>query len=373
MSFEALPENLRRLRMERKLSQAALARLAGLSKQGVQLVEAGSSEPRTSTALALAKALKVPLADLLRPVAKLEHVRFRSEEPLRTRAAVEARVSSWLRDYSELEDLLGARTEWKLPAATAADRDPRRVAEAARSALGLGPKDVIRDACGLLEDQGIKVGAVPFATNRFFGLSIGPGGGGPAVVVNVWKRITVERWIFTLAHELGHLLLHLGDYDLAVREEDPGHEREADVFASTFLMPDEAFRKEWDEARGLDVVERVMKVKRMFRVSWRTVLHRAVEAGDEAAWDRFRNEYKRQTGSELERTDEPEALSPRQFRLTPSEREPRGLDEHDFREDRLRRLVRDAVEREVISLSRAAEILRIPLSEARALSASWVT
>lgn len=358
--------------MERGLSQAGLAKLAGLSKQGYQLIEAGSSEPRTATAVAIARALRVPLGDLLRPVAKLEHVRFRSEEPLRTRAAVEARVSTWLSDYCELEELLGARREWKLPASMAVVRDARRAAEAARDALGLQASEVIRDPCGLLEDQGIKVGTVPFATTRFFGLSIGPGGGGPAVVVNTWKRITVERWIFTLAHELGHLLLHLGDYKVAERDENLEHEREADLFASNFLMPDAAFRKEWDEARGLDVVERVMKVKRMFRVSWRTVLHRAVAVGEAEAWERFRHGYKRQTGAELERTDEPQAMSPGDFRLTPSEREPRGLDENDFREDRLRRLVRDAVEREIISLSRAAEILRISLSEARALSASWV-
>jgi hypothetical protein len=31
--------------------------------------------------------------------------------------------------------------------------------------------------------------------------------GGPAVVVNVWGRLSVERWIFTAAHELGHLMI----------------------------------------------------------------------------------------------------------------------------------------------------------------------
>lgn len=45
-------------------------------------------------------------------------------------------------------------------------------------------------------------------SDGFFGLSIGPTDRGPLVVVNVWGRISVERWILTAAHELGHLLLH---------------------------------------------------------------------------------------------------------------------------------------------------------------------
>ena len=93
MSSAALSVNLRRLRSERKLGQAELAQKAGLSRPGYQQVEAGLVEPRSATLEALAKALGVPLADLLRPVAPLQHVRFRSEGPLRTRSEIEARVS----------------------------------------------------------------------------------------------------------------------------------------------------------------------------------------------------------------------------------------------------------------------------------------
>ena len=369
MGLDSVAANLLRLRTERDLTQPALAELAGISKQGYQLIESGAVEPRSSTLEALARALKVPLADLLRPVAHLAHVRFRSEEPLRTRAAIEARVASWLRDYTEIEELLGRQRPWRLGDVRGAT--PAAVAAEARRRLGLAPSDSIRDPCGLFEDNGIKVGAVPFATSRFFGLSIGPGGGGPAVVVNTWERITVERWRFTLAHELGHLLLHHADYDVAERGEDVAHEYEADVFASAFMMPPEVFEKEWQGARGLDIVERVMKVKRIFRVSWRTVLHRVAADGDAGAWGLFLDAYRKQHGVQLARTDEPSALKPEEFRPSPSEREPKGLDDADFREDRLARLVREGVESEAITLSRAAEILRIPLREARALAASW--
>ena len=78
------------------------------------------------------------------------------------------------------------------------------------------------------------------------------------MVVNVWERISVERWIFTTAHELGHLLLHRDAYAIEKRGEDAGEEEEADVFASHFLMPQDVFEREWTEARGLSFVERVL-------------------------------------------------------------------------------------------------------------------
>lgn len=61
-------------------------------------------------------------------------------------------------------------------------------------------------------------------SDDFFGLLIGPTDGGPAVVVNVWDGISVERWILTAADELGHLVPHLGSYDCRA-----GHEVETDL------------------------------------------------------------------------------------------------------------------------------------------------
>jgi hypothetical protein len=42
-------------------------------------------------------------------------------------------------------------------------------------------------------------------------------------------------------------------------------------------MPKEVFEQEWAETQGLAFVDRVLKVKRIFRVTYRTVLHRLSE------------------------------------------------------------------------------------------------
>ena len=56
---------LRTIRLAKKLSQAALAQRAGLSREYVNRIEAGRYDPPLSTITALAKALKVKPGELL--------------------------------------------------------------------------------------------------------------------------------------------------------------------------------------------------------------------------------------------------------------------------------------------------------------------
>jgi hypothetical protein len=162
-------------------------------------------------------------------------------------------------------------------------------------------------------------------------------------------------------------------------EELDAEELEANAFAGHFIMPDHLFKKEWEEARGLGLLDRVFKIKRMFRVSWQTVLYR-VAAGlpkEERSklWQRFNAIYKRRYAQPLTRRSEPDAIDPREFGGRPADRvadEPAHFLEDDFHEDRLSRLVREAVEQEKISLGRAAEILQLDLVEMRELANSWV-
>lgn len=63
--------------------------------------------------------------------------------------------------------------------------------------------------------------------------------GRPRIFVS--RNCTLERQRFTIAHELGHILLgHVGEYELVNREPDPKDnpiEHEANVFASRLLAP----------------------------------------------------------------------------------------------------------------------------------------
>lgn len=383
MDHSAIAANIQRIRSARKLSQGAVAEGSGLSRGAYRKIELGEAEPRVRTLEAIAVALGVPVRELLAPAVELRNVRFRAEKTLRTRGQILADVGRWLADYNSLEALLAKRRTFKLGGVAArlavGPSDPCAAARLARETLGLSPDEPIRDICGLLESAGVKVFPMVVASDGFFGLSAGPSDGGPAVAVNTWERISVERWIFSTAHELGHLLLHLGDYEREQESEAPDHEREADAFASEFLMPDAAFRREWAEAYGLPFVARVIKVKRIFRVSYRTVLHRQERSYDGWGniWVRFQTDYKALTQQALSRRDEPEGLRDGEFRSAAPEtlrgREPEHLSPSDFCEDRLAGLVRSAIEAGEISLGRGAEILGLPVKDMRARASSWVS
>jgi Zn-dependent peptidase ImmA (M78 family)/DNA-binding XRE family transcriptional regulator len=381
-SAAEIGQNIQRARLTAGITQDRAAELAGLSRAAYRSLECGASEPRTRTLLALAAALDVRPEDLIRVPDPLPRARFRSLKRLNNRTQILMQVGRQLRDYRDLEEVLGIRSDWRLGrlADELAGLPPRPIeaARRAREALGLGEDDPVRDIAGLLEERaGVKLIRANAHTDAFFGLSVAAGDGGPAIVVNTWDRISVERWIFTAAHELGHLLLHLGDFDADRDTEETESEREANVFAGHFLMPDKAFRREWRQAAGLSVYERVVKVKRIFHVSYKTVLYRLQEdLGVPDVWVRFQMDAKRQTGKTLAKTDEPEALRADAFGWGNPEwskaREPQGLATDDFVPDRRFALIRQAVEGGEITLARAAEILGLPLATMKTLRASWL-
>jgi transcriptional regulator with XRE-family HTH domain len=65
---ERFAENVRRARAERGLSQEALGDASGLHRTEISLLERAAREPRLTTIVRLARALKVKPADLLNNV-----------------------------------------------------------------------------------------------------------------------------------------------------------------------------------------------------------------------------------------------------------------------------------------------------------------
>ncbi len=368
--------NVARLRQDRQLTQGQLAARAGISRMALGNIERGTVVPRAGTLRGLAVALEVPLGELVTRVRALESVRFRAKARVHGREQILAIVSKWLDAYAWLEAELDDRPAFRFAETSTAGGTPAEVARAARPAVGLAAGEPVRNISRLLEANGVKLLLLETTRDSFFGLSVGERDGGPAVVVNTWDRISVERWIFTAAHELGHLLLHPAEYRRDATEMRSEPEQEADAFASEFLMPEAAFTTEWDATSGHSLLMRVLKVKRIFRVSYMTVLHRLVATGRETprVWDAFQDQHREHYGRTLRRIQEPEALAKSEFAWDwRRSGEPAGLCEHDFVEDRLSRLVRRALEEERISLGRAAEILGVTRDEMRKHAREWVT
>lgn len=372
--MSVLARNLTSLRHGRGWSQEEIAQKAGISRVWYANLEGGRAEPKSETVYALAEAFEVQIEELLQEQPQLSRVRFRSSAQLKSREQVLAHVGRWLKGYRDIEGLLNDVRKDALPKRTykSGIEEAKRAAHDIRVALHIPEGAAIRNIGGLLEERiGIRLLLTPVATEGFFGLSISKDDGGPAIVVNNWERISVERWIFSAAHELGHLVLHLNAYDVEKLDEEQAQEDEANTFAAYFLMPDDQFQKEWQNSKGLPLVDRVLHLKRIFKVSYQTVLMR-LKDDVEDVWKRFLTEHKRRTGRSLPRTEEPQALKRAAFCTVLAAEEPQHLVESDLMETRLKSMVRRGLEENLISLSRAAEILSIDLLRMRELANMWV-
>jgi len=365
MNTDILSSNIKRYRSKKNITQQDLSELSGVSLPAIKNIERKKGLPRTNTLLAISKALDCRLQDLVKPIEELSAVRFRARSNMNRREQILAHVSKWLNNFNFLEAQLSDKKEYKLHklAGTLRKLSPIQYSEEARKLIGLKSDEPIHDICGLLESCGIKILALPYSSDAFYGLSVGEDDKGPAIIINTWERISIERQIFSTAHELGHLLMHMSDYDGKVRSEDKAQEKEADLFAGYFLMPEEGFDSEWEETAGMPFVERVMKIKSIFKVSYKTVLYRLIQKGIVAdmIWFQFQKLYEAKYSKKLSFKEEP----------FPEGSEPFGLKPFDFYADRLSRLVRRAVEEDKISTSRAAEILNLSTEQMMERITEW--
>jgi Zn-dependent peptidase ImmA (M78 family) len=148
--------------------------------------------------------------------------------------------------------------------------------------------------------------------------------------------------------------MHLDSFSFKDDSENENEENEANIFAGHFLMPDGSVRKEWNDAFGLHPVDRVMKVKSIFRVSYKTILRRLIDNGvaDANIWAKFNFAFQNNSikSFSLKRNH---SQAHQKF----------GMERFDFYEDRLSLLTRQTVEAEAISISRGAEILQISIEE----------
>ncbi|MDA3949837.1 MAG: XRE family transcriptional regulator [Spirochaeta sp.] len=373
MGVESIPANLLRYRKAKGITQQQIAKDIGISRQAYSAIEAGKSAPKSGTLVSIARALDSSVPDILADPPSFSSLRFRSNKSMPKREQAQRDVllhdfRRWLDDYSFLENLLEVGSRWRFEGVDS--DDPVSAAAQARAAIHVEPDEPIDDIIGLLESAGAKVFAEDFGLSKVFGFSAARADNGPAIAVNTSPDISIERQIFTVAHELGHLVMHEHSYVGMTGDGSDDEEAEANQFGSHFLLPKEAFDQELEESAGLALVDLVLHIKRKFRVSYKTVLFRLVsEYGiDNSLYQRFAVAYGQRYGKNLRGHVEPDALQDPIAR-----HEIEGLSRHDFVESGLSRLVKQAYKQELISASRAAEILQIPLDEMRGLESNWVT
>jgi Zn-dependent peptidase ImmA (M78 family)/transcriptional regulator with XRE-family HTH domain len=344
--------------MARKWSQSTLARVSGISLPAIKNLERAHTDCRKRTLVAVATALGVELRALQEPIDKLQAVRMRSTRKMKSRENILSIIGHWLEDYTVLERLLQTNEGSRFITLKniCVKQEVSHVAALCRGFIGLGANESIGDISSVFALAGIKLLLLPVAAQGFYGLSVSEYDGGPAIVVNTWGRITVERQIFSAFVQFGHLLLHPNSYDVLKTMEEPEEDERAQRFVREFLIPEEDLNAKWRESSGLHWIERVFKLKRLYRVGCTTMLIRLVELEllKESHKEDFVQTY-RQRYSLGELAKDTAAVL--------DGHEPFRLSRFDFFEERFARLVHEGLEKKCLGVHQACSMLRISETE----------
>lgn len=263
------PDMMTMARERRGMSQRALADALGLTQATVSRYESGLVEPPVEHIKLLGEALDRPesffyLQERLYGATSLFHRRRKSlslTEDRKIRAQVnELRIRSMilLRDAE-----IKSKFEFHR---LVSDKGPQHAARILRQ-LWQMPAGPVRSVVGSIERAGGIVFRCEFGTKKVDGISQWPIDEDVPPVFFVNEDVPGDRQRWTLAHEIGHLVLH------HLPTDEP--EDEADAFAAEFLMPEKEIGPELERL----TLPIAAALKGCWRVSIASIVWRAFQLG----------------------------------------------------------------------------------------------
>ncbi len=265
---------VRLVREARGWAQHDLAKAAGISQGFVSKIEKGllplTSEYLEKVAVALAvpaELLRTPEPDGGVEVTCLHHRRRSSVMSVTTMRAIEGLTHLTRLSVDGLSADVGELVPNRAVTRMPADRHggPAAVAAAVRRAWDV-PDGPVDDLVGLIESAGVRIMRRDLGTTAQDAVSTWPAGQSPLILLN--RGLPPDRERFTLAHEVGHLIMH----ELPSDEQ----EKEANRFAGEFLAPAKDFEP---LLRGLTVRQfpKLAELKMEWKISMAMLIQRAAD------------------------------------------------------------------------------------------------
>lgn len=272
-------QRLYRARKAAGLSLRDLGAQVGLTHAAIKKYEDEQATPPSTTLLKLARALNVRTEYFFRPeTVALDRIEYRKRStlPKKRLEAIEHEVIDQIERRIELENLFPSppvipfAPVMDLPEVIADLAQIEDAAEAVRKAWDLG-FDPIPDLIDVLETHGIRVFMIDAnADPKFDGLAASVNQMPIIVVGSNWPG---DRQRFTLAHELGHLML--GDRLVDGINEETACNR----FAGAFLIPRKSVTQELGARRNYIEPKELALLKEEFGLSMAGILYRARDLG----------------------------------------------------------------------------------------------
>lgn len=269
MNFNA--DMLRLARDARELTQADLAKTADVTQALVSKIENGLiTQPSEDVVEKLSAALKFPSGFFFQSeqVLGFPHFHYRKRAKLGTKslARIAASINIRRQHIAKLLRSYEAAPAKPIPQVNLDETGltPEKVAERMRE-YWMMPRGPVRNLVELIEAAGGIVILCRFKTNLLDGISFRAEGLPPLFFMN--RDVPGERFRFSLAHELGHMVLH------TLPGDDAKMEDEAHRFAAAFLMPASEIRPYLSSPK-MSVFARV---KAFWKVSIKALIKRAHE------------------------------------------------------------------------------------------------
>ncbi len=276
MNSAVIGVNVRLARLFHGLTLEEVAGHVDRTRQYVHKIETEQIAPSTDVLEAIAELTQVEPVFFFRPSSGAiseEQCHFRKH--FTARAAVKHVALAKGEMFRRL--IVGVEAQIELPETRIPQREVRALLDIEQAAeecrrvwgLGLGP---IQNMVRLAENVGSVVTTFKGVSREVDAYSIGTAR--PIIVLNA-DEASACRLRFDVAHELGHLVMHVGELT-----GDRKTEGEANRFAGAFLLPRSSFAKEFPRMRGSHLNwHGLSEMKLRWRVSKAALLYRARQLG----------------------------------------------------------------------------------------------
>lgn len=273
--MEITPSRLELARRRNGITKTNLSRLVGVSTRILLAYETGERKPSPETLQRLVEALNFPKEFFTSPDLEdppIDGASFRALSRLTAgqrdsalaAGSLAIALSDWINERFDVPDP-------SVPRLRAVD--PETAAEYVRAEWGLANRPV-SNCIHLLEAHGVRVFSLAEENAEVDAYSFWRGQL-PYIFLNTQK--TAEHSRMDAAHELGHLVMHWRHETPRGRE----YEREAEAFASAFLMPSSSVVAGAPRGANLDGL---VKAKRRWKVSAAALAYRMHGLGLLSEW-----------------------------------------------------------------------------------------
>lgn len=277
VNMDGIGKNLKRVRLLRDLSLREASKLLNMSAPGLSKYEKGEIIPNSQKLIEFANVYKVKVLDLLNVynVPEMKFNSFMKRQRLQgknlelLKDIIQSKVANYL-EVIEMNRIDSDNIKLKKYICNSFE-DAEDAALKFRKDYDLSKNQPISDLINILENIGIIIVQIENQNNRFADFDgLSEKINNIPIIVLLDNITDGARQRFTIAHELGHLVLDIKDSDI-------DEEKLCNRFASALLMPRGAIINEFGSSRNNISFFELRAFKMEYKVSMAATVYRLRE------------------------------------------------------------------------------------------------